>query len=297
MAFNAQYEDLVADYGTASIVLAKLYSLFSSESRKVAGTLDPFDPSSSAVHEKSRIKHIVTINGTTATLRTSFGSVESNLASGSELSSLTEQDSDPSDDGDYIRDPNERKLRPRHNIKQSKLPFSPKKLRSRRIQMQVVSDSGDDLGGYGQSDAEEEPIRTRRSTRAKKHTRLNLDDDAEGIESIDDETYSEGLDNKLAKADAGKRRKQRRPAMSRPAYGHFRDIDDLEFDPYGEESTEPLRAHRDACEKCHKGPAHELLKAMRKSKRSRKKRSPDADADLEGGEEERIQNMGGWVRW
>jgi len=261
------------------------------------GSLDPFDPSSSAVQEKSRIKHIVTINGVSATLRTSFGGGSHYLSSDAEVSSLTEEDPDGSDDEDYIREPSKHRPNTRSKgMKQSKLPFSPKKLRSRRMQPQALSDSGDDLGGYVESDAEEEPIPARRSTRTSKSARLNLDDDPldEGIEDIDDETYDQGLDK--AKSDVGKKRK-RRPATSRPAYGHFRDINDLEFDAYNEESTEPLRAHRDICEKCHKGPAHVLLKAAKKLKRGRHKKSPDADTDLEGGEEERIQSMGGWVRW
>ncbi|KAL4070788.1 hypothetical protein J3A83DRAFT_4245468 [Scleroderma citrinum] len=282
LTFKALYGDLVAEY----------------ERRKMVGSLDPFDPSSSAVHQQSRIKHIVTINGSRATLKTFSGSPESNfLTSDSELSPLTD-DLDRSDDEDYVRESLQRRpmTRSSKSMKQSKLPFSPKKLRNRRMLSDVPSDLDDDLGGYGQSDVEGEPITTRRSTRTRKSAHSNLDDNSleDGVEDTDDKESHQGMVHKSAKS--GKKRQQRRPAGSRPVYGHFRDIDDLDVDPYDEEATEPLRAHRDVCEKCHKDPAHMLLTAARKPKRGRQKRTADVDEDLEGGEEERIQNMGGWVR-
>ncbi|KAI6047780.1 P-loop containing nucleoside triphosphate hydrolase protein [Pisolithus marmoratus] len=108
-----------------------------------------------------------------------------------------------------------------------------------------ISDSEDELGGYG------EMIPTRRSTRARKAARSNLDDDLKGDVQV----------------------------SSHPAYGHFRDVNDLDFDPYDDEATASLRAHRRICEKCHRGPAHELLRRGRKPKRGRRRRGSDADLE------------------
>ncbi|KAI6008336.1 SNF2 family DNA-dependent ATPase [Pisolithus orientalis] len=271
-AFKAQYEDLVNEY----------------ERNKLEGSLEAFDPSSSTVHKDSRIKHIVTINGHSVTSKTFTGSIPQ--LSDSELSPLTETDDSDDENDDDFSEPTYRlpTTRSTKALKQSKLPFSPRKLRRPLRSSQTVSDSEDELGGY--SDVEMVP--TRPSTRARKAARLNLNDDFDNeTMSTDDE---EGSDRRFAKLDATKKPKKRRPVPSHPAYGHFRDINDLDFDPYDDEDTASLRAHREVCEKCHEGPAHELLRAAMKPKRGRHRRN--SDADLEENEEEQIRHLGGWVR-
>ncbi|KAI6118993.1 hypothetical protein EV401DRAFT_1965170 [Pisolithus croceorrhizus] len=275
-AFKAQYGDLVNEY----------------ERSKLEGSLEAFDPSSNAVHKESRIKHIVTINGHSVTSRTFFGNKPQ--FSGSELSPLTDMEDSNLDDDDFSEPTYGRPTtRSTQLFKQSKLPFSPKKLRVRPLRSsQTVSDSEDELGGYG--DTEVEMIPTRRSTRARKAVRSNLDDDFDNETMDTDEDYLEGSGHRSTKLDASKKPKRRRLVPSRPAYGHFRDIKDLDFDPYDDEVTASLRAHRGVCEKCHRGPAHELLRVAMKPKKGRRRRG--SDADLEENEEEQIQSIGGWVR-
>ncbi|KAI6007186.1 SNF2 family N-terminal domain-containing protein [Pisolithus albus] len=275
-AFKAEYADLVDEY----------------ERNKLEGSLEAFDPSSSAVHKESRIKHIITINGHSVTSRTFSGS--KHQLSGSDLSPLTDSEDSGLGDADFS-DPTygRRTTRSTTSFKQSKLPFSPKKLRVRPLRSsQTVSDSEDELGGYG--DTEVEIIPTRRSTRARKAARSNLDDDLDDETMGTDEDYRGASGHRYAKLNATKKPKRRRPIPSHPAYGHFRDINDLDFDPYDDEVTTSLRAHRAICEKCHKGPAHDLLRAAMKPKKGRRRR--DSDADLEENQEDQIRNMGGWVR-
>ncbi|KIJ68216.1 hypothetical protein HYDPIDRAFT_82781 [Hydnomerulius pinastri MD-312] len=294
--FKAQYEDLVDDY----------------EQRKDEGILEPFDPSSHTIHPDSRMRSVVTFspNGRNATARTFSGSAKSDsysARSGSPLSDVSdeeeEEDVDRSDDEDYDgRAPTRRSTRAttarNKKVVQSKLPFSPKKLRGARVRpAQSGSDSGDELGGYGQDDSEVEIIPTRRSGRSRNLARSNLADDFVGDEEeTDGDAYRSGSSRRKSKShEAVKQPKKKRSATARPAYGHFRDIKDLDFDPYDDEATEALRAHRDVCEKCHKRPAHEQLKAAKKPKKGRRKSRGDED-EPEEDEEERIQGLGGWVR-
>lgn len=206
---------------------------------------------------------------------------------------LTEEDNDRSDDDDYAGRASTRKstrlAAGKAKFIQSKLPFSPKKLRSHRIRRgRSVSDSGDDLGGYGQVDSDVEITAPRKSTRSRRSTRSNLADDfVEGGES-DGDSYHDS-----PRPKSRKRLKKKRSATARPAYGHFRDIDDLDFDLYEDEATSSLRAHRDICEKCHKRPAHELLTKARKGRRKAKDDEGESDDD----DEDHTRGLGGWVRW
>lgn len=155
-----------------------------------------------------------------------------------------------------------------------------------------VSDSGNDLGGYGSVDSDIEILATRRPTRSRRSARSNLADNLlEGGES-DGDTYHDSPRHK-SREKARKKLKHKRAPTARPAYGHFRDIDDLDFDPYDDEATLSLRAHRDICEKCHKRPAHELLMRVKKGKRKTKEDAEDEDED----NEDHIRGLGGWVRW
>lgn len=210
-------------------------------------------------------------------------------------SSLTEEDDDRSDEDDYagrlLTRKSARLAAANTKFVQSKLPFSPRKLRGSRIrQEQPVSDSEEDLGGYGQVDSDVEIYPPRRSTRSRRSARSNLIDDYIDEVESDGDTYRDSPQPKY-RGKGGQRPKKKRSATARPAYGHFRDIDDLDFDPYENEATSSLRAHRGICEKCHKRPAHEELVKVKKGRRKTK------NEDESDGDEDHIQSLGGWVRW
>lgn len=210
-------------------------------------------------------------------------------------SPLTEEDDDRSDDDDYTGRASTRKsTRGKAEFVQSKLPFSPKKLRRNRVRRreQSVSDSGDDLGGYGQLDSDIEISAPRRSTRTRRNARSNLADDLVEEGESDGDTYHDSP-RPTSRGKAGKKLKKKRSATARPAYGHFRDIDDLDFDLYEDEATSSLRAHRNICEKCHKRPAHELLTKAKKGRRKTK----DNEGESDESDEDHIRGLGGWVRW
>ena len=260
------------------------------ERRKAQGLLDHFDPASDDVHPHSRM------NARMATSQTSSESdvSESPLTSDSPL---TDEDDDKSGDDNFTGQASTRKsarlTAGKPKFMQSKLPFSPKKLRSNRAQRErAVYESGDDLGGYGQVDSDVEILAPRRSTRSRKSARTNLADDfVDGGES-DGDSY-QGSPRPESRGKAGKKFKKKWPATARPAYGHFRDISDLDFDHYEDEATSSLRAHRNICEKCHRRPAHKELAKVKKGRR----KTNDEEGESDDNDEERIQSLGGWVRW
>ena len=159
----------------------------------------------------------------------------------------------------------------------TRLPFSPAKAPTkRRIRRRVQS-----------SDSEDEVVVTRRSTRSTRNTRSYRDDD-----EYEDEEPG-GSDDGLS---APKKKKRARTKASRPAYGHFREVADLELDDQSDDEALPLRAHRGKCEKCHHPPSHILLKKL--DRRHKKKRS--SNSSEEGDEEDErdsLESLGGWVRW
>ncbi|OAX44419.1 hypothetical protein K503DRAFT_765038 [Rhizopogon vinicolor AM-OR11-026] len=289
--FRAEYVDLVDEYNM----------------RKDAGELESFDPSSSAVHEGSRIK-------TTVTIARRTNGAEDNAFSTPSLSDLTEptesglsENVDQSDDEyNKVQSRPTRRVMParaaaakgKGNSRvttQTKLPFSPKKLRSKPVR-RFMTESEDELAGFEQEDIIE-VIPARRSTRERRSARTNLADDYvdEARDSeTDSETYQEtSRRSAKSKAAAKTQKRIRRGPVSRPAYGIFRSVADLEFDAYEEEDTELLRAHRDICEKCHKAPAHVQLE---KPKKGRKKARKEDEFEFEDDEDDLIQSLGGWVR-
>jgi chromodomain-helicase-DNA-binding protein 4 len=173
------------------------------------------------------------------------------------------------------------------------LPFSPRK-RTRSMKAYPDGDSEDELGGFDQEESGEVvEIPTRRSTRARKSAKANLADaDAYEDEGDDDDsTHRTGRGNRVEK------RKDPRGKASRPAYGHIRSVADLDYDPYSDEETLPLRAHREECEKCRRQPAHILMEAMRKQVKGKGRKKKISDDEDEGDEQERLVALGGWVRW
>jgi hypothetical protein len=160
-----------------------------------------------------------------------------------------------------------------------------------------MTESEDELAGYDQEDIID-VIPARRSARERKNARTNLAEDY--VEDADDsesdgESYIETSKRAgKSKAAAKTQKRLKRGPVSRPAYGIFRSVADLEFDAYEEADTELLRSHRDICEKCHKAPAHVQLE---KPKKGRKKIRKEDDYGFEENEDDLIQSLGGWVRW
>jgi chromodomain-helicase-DNA-binding protein 4 len=158
----------------------------------------------------------------------------------------------------------------------ARLPFSPAKASAKRgIRRRVQA-----------SDSDDEVVTTRRSARSTRNTKSYRDDD---------EYEEEGLDESDGAPSAPKKKRARTKA-SRPAYGHFREIADLELDDQSDDETLPLRAHRGECEKCQRPPSHILMKKLdrqRKNKRSSESNEEDEDED----ERDRLETLGGWVRW
>ncbi|KAF8560206.1 hypothetical protein OG21DRAFT_38190 [Imleria badia] len=278
--FLANHSDLVDEY----------------QLRKAQGLLDHFDPASDDVHEHSRMNARMSVDAV-GHATASQTSSESDVSESPPISdsSLTDEDDDKSGDDDFTGRPSTRKsarlAAGKPKFTQSKLPFSPKKLRTSRVlQGRLVSDSEDDLGGYGQVDSDVEILPSRRSTRSRKSTRANLADDLVDGEESDGDSYHDSPRPK-SREKARKMLKKKRPATARPAYGHFRDIDDLDFDHYEDEATSSLRAHRNICEKCHKRPTHEELAKVKKGRRKTKDNGESDDDD-----EDHIRGLGGWVR-
>lgn len=170
------------------------------------------------------------------------------------------------------------------------LPFSPKKTRSRRV---FTIESDQELTNDDNLPA------PRRSTRSKKGLKVNLDTETyqDDTEPTDEGSDDYELQNRQRRKE-GKKRKANRPKASRPAYGRFRAVADLDYD--SDEETAALREHRDICEKCHRGPAHQLINAFLKRPKNKGKRSKKTSEDEfeeSVDEEERFNSLGGWVRW
>lgn len=144
-------------------------------------------------------------------------------------------------------------------------------------------------GSDSDSEIQEVTHPARRSTRAKRTVRGNLDDeDFDDMGFIDDASDVGARPNRKA----GKKKIVRGKA-SRPAYGHFRVVADLDYEEEEDEEFAPLVAHRSICEKCHTGPAHEQLMKVAKKGKRRKKNEDEESED----EETRLTALGGWVRW
>jgi chromodomain-helicase-DNA-binding protein 4 len=286
---------------------------FTAERNKRAGTLPPFDPTGHYVHPRSRIRHTIIINPKRAfaknpalkSVARDGGKKAVSVYDDSELSEpldSEDEDQDANDDDDYG-------ARPRRSSRAAKkpvktLPFSPKKKRARKGF--VVPDSDVEDEDDGESEIEiEEVMPTRRSSRSTKNAKAKyaedeyMDDEGEQHESdSDDDDVGDGKPRKSRKGRAQKTKKIVRGKASRPAYGNVRHVADLDYDGLSDEETAALRAHRDVCEKCHRGPAHDLIVAASKKPKGkgRKKKDEDMD-DFEGDEMERLTALGGWVRW
>ena len=165
------------------------------------------------------------------------------------------------------------KTRGSGNMRQTQLPFSPKKTRSGGRKRKPI---------LSEDESDSEPRIQRRSGR-NKGAAIRYDEDYEEDELDESDYQSAGKSRKKAK----KVFKKRGP---KPAYGTVRSIEDLDN---SDDESAPLRAHRDFCEKCKEPPAH-ILMTQAKRKRGRKKAKEDEDEESDG---ERASKLGGWVRW
>lgn len=276
--FAAKYGGLVADYSKAFPKGCSHVLISWTEKKKAEGTLAPFDPSAQYVHPLARVRVKIRISSS----QISHASRSSNGDNSDSEGSTEEGDEDDDDFDDYRA---KRRFQParatRSNPKD--LPFSPRKTRARRVLTIPDSDSNlsdDDL------DSSPGP---RRSTRARKATEIRLDSDAEYIDAPASPRRLKLIGPK----------KSSRPPVA-PLYGRVRSIKTLLEDPFDDDDDNAvLRQHRQMCEKCHEGPAHKQLAALKKKPRNRgkkRKRSPEDEFEYTD-DEERLQNQGGWVQW
>ncbi|KAJ7042418.1 SNF2 family DNA-dependent ATPase [Mycena alexandri] len=244
--------------------------------KQTAGELAPFDPAAHYVHPNSRVRMRLSIARSGARVSISANGSVPPSSDVDEVHSEDDEDEGQEEDDDYGEE--DSPIKPRR----STLP------RRRGSQKITVIDSDDD--------ADSTHAATRRSTRSRKAFKINLD---EGAYSESEQEGDDSEDYPRVKS-AAKRPKVARKRGARPAYGHVRGVEDIEYDPNSDEETAPLRVHRAACEKCHDKPAHKLLEAERKRKSRgggrRKKKTTDDEFEESGDEMERITKRGGWVR-
>lgn len=248
--------------------------------RKRRGEFEDFDPSGKDVHPTSRLRKEVTVNKRKSSTAYSMTSGSSSRSKLDEASSEEIEDSD---------DEYEQSLRPPRKILRTRaakaLPFSPRKTRAQ----DTTRDSSIDNDWKSEESEEDQP--KRRSTRTRK-TRGFDTADYEDSDAMDVDSGSE------APRSSRLKKKPKRGKASRPAYGSFRSVEDLDYDPCSDEETAPLRRHRDFCEKCHRQPAHILLNNLKRKKTKGKRKRKDDDLEEESGdEEEKLTHLGGWVRW
>lgn len=264
------------------------------ERKKITGELPPFDPSAHYIHPMSRVGLSIRISRTRIAVNPLSGrsmkstpEIEIVPDSQGEEGTGGEEDEMESDedDGEYDEDVSFLHRRRRSSIKPKKaLPFSLKKTRSRRI---FVPDSDQEHEGNDDSTGR---LPTRRSTRTRHGIKVNLDPEVDSYELDRSEEDSDYYGPRSARVKRSKPKNK----LSRPAYGHFRSVEDLKFD----ENT-PLHQHRNTCERCHRSPAHSLIRAFRKKGKTKAKQRKTSDDEFEQSSdgEERLAALGGWVRW
>ncbi|KAF5374945.1 hypothetical protein D9758_000456 [Tetrapyrgos nigripes] len=234
-----------------------------------------FDPSGDDVDPDSRLSIFVSIDKKSKKADYSYRSgSESTFTGSDESSELTDVDDDNFSDGTHRATRRSSRTR-----RQYTLPFSPKKTRAQRLYLPQDSDVSDD------EDAS--PKSRRRSTRNKKGRVIKFDDGTETQDS----------DYQISRVKRSKKTKGKKSfsESARPAYGHFRSIEDLEYD--SDEETRVLRAHRNFCEKCLEPPATRLLQvALKRTKKGKKKKSEEDDFEDTEDDEERAKSLGGWVQ-
>ena len=230
--------------------------------------MPPFNPDSSEVHPSAR-PAVIKFRIPAQRRRRSIAQ------SGSGEEFVSDESTDEEDSGGDVKRRSTRSAAARANRKlQSTLPFSPKKT---RFEDRVITSHSSESENGSRHAAPP----TRRSTRARKTRLQNAYDDDE-YDSLSGVSEVSGPSKPVKK-------KIVRGKASRPAYGHFRLMVDLEMDEK-ENGSDPLVSHRNLCEKCRTAHAHE----QSKRKKGRKRKTKDDDSE---DEETRIAKLGGWVRW
>lgn len=269
----------------ASVQIVSIIDQFSfTENKKAEGSLAPFDPSAHYVHPLARVKLKIKISNDQMSQASRSANGDDTLDS-EEDSTGDEEENDW--EGEYkitTRSQPQRSTR----AKPATLPFSPRKTRARKLLVIRNSDYG-----RSEEDSDDQQIPLRRSTRGRKTTEIGL-----GSDSDYDNVQTDAPDRRINFLRPKK--KISRPRSVIPAYGRVRDIGTVDEDPFdNDDEKEILRVHRRVCEKCHDGPTHGLLAALKKRQRGKgKKRMRDTDDEMEwSDDEEKIRNLGGWVQW
>ncbi|TFK56559.1 hypothetical protein OE88DRAFT_1730039 [Heliocybe sulcata] len=279
---NDQVRRYVADRFTSEY--EALYQDF--ERRKAEGNASRIDFSSKDIHPRSRVRFKFTLNAGKKTIGVAKSKRGARVLSDDDF----DEAQDASDAGSELTDVElldgkKTTAVVSHGRKKTvkALPFSPKKTRSGKA---FIAES------EGDSDVEE-TMPARRSTRARKSARGNLRD-AANLDELD--LIADESDESVRPKP--KRRERARPRAARPAYGHFRSVEELDYDPYSDDETIPLRQHRSVCEKCQRKPTHLLIKDAKKGKPGRRKKSKESDDDDEDdtGDVDKLAALGGWVR-
>ncbi|KAF8898923.1 SNF2 family N-terminal domain-containing protein [Infundibulicybe gibba] len=247
------------------------------ERKKKEGQLEPFDPSAHYVHPNSRLRTIVRIRRNEASV--DISSVRSRQVRKDILSDTTIGEDDESEGDDDSYD-NVIYPRRKHPSRRKKRGFN-----SRRTRSAEVIDSDDS------SSNERGHIPSRQSTRLRRGVRVAYGSAPSSAVDSDSDMYTpHTMPTKVKRIVRGK--------ASRPAYGYLRTVADLDYDSHSDDESAPLREHRQICERCHRGPAHELIEAFMnkpKSARTRRKKTP-GEFEISEDEEEKLNNLGGWVR-
>ncbi|KZS89285.1 hypothetical protein SISNIDRAFT_489260 [Sistotremastrum niveocremeum HHB9708] len=124
---------------------------------------------------------------------------------------------------------------------------------------------------------EDNPVKTRKSRRIGSNV----------VESDWDDFMAYGSPTSKAK---GKLVRKKRTVQ--PGCGVIQDVDELGVtDDEGDDVA--LRSHRKICDKCRRGPSHELLQKHRKLKKGRKSKTR---GEFEISVTENFESLGGWVR-
>lgn len=260
---------------------------FCTEKKKVEGTLAAFDPSAQYIHPLSRVKMKIRISSDRISQTSRSENGTGDFVPDTEVEGYTEESEENEEDedeyhGKKLRSQTKASVRP----KLRDLPFSPRKTFLRKV-MPIDSDNSI-------TDEDSAILNLqRRSGRSRKAMEVELDSD-------DDYVNAKPATSTQKIKLLGPRKKPSRSQYFVPMYGRVRDIKSIDEDPFSDdEDHDVLRLHRKVCERCHNGPAHNMLESLRrKSKGKGKKRKRSTDDEFEwSDDEEKFLSLGGWVQW
>jgi chromodomain-helicase-DNA-binding protein 4 len=244
--------------------------------RKAVGDQEPFDPSAFYVHPMSRVQTRISVRSqsvsATGGSRNQMKAARESDSEGEyeDSSEETEQDSSGyEDESDY------RQIRTR-STRRTRLPYSPRKSRMRKV--------------YSIGDSDENDLR--RSTRNKPVKAAIRLEGSSGFSSGEDD-----WEPNSARRDMRPKKARRKRAIL-PAYGRVHRVSDAEDESDDElDELAPLRRHRRICERCREGAAHELLRKYNNKKNKGGRPRKRDEYEESGDEAERLRMLGGWVRW